>query len=133
MKIIALRGSDSCGKTETLNIAYTMLLPLVAISRGKRQLGGDKRDFEDELVLKNGRKVAFFTMGDYSIHTITAINKYDSLGFDILVCASNIKFVRPIRLIVTFNHVLITKSLATVKANEIIENTKDVTTIISHI
>ena len=34
-----------------------------------------------------GKKIAFFTMGDYSTYLAEAIYRYEELGCDILVCA----------------------------------------------
>lgn len=132
MKIIALRGSDSCGKTETLNLVYDSILLRTTFVRGKIQLGGDSRDFEDEVTLTDGRKVAFYTMGDYSIHTIEAIKKYDVLGFDLLICASNVKFKRPIQKIMLYPHDLVIKTIAPTlsKTDTDIANNTDATIIL---
>ncbi|WP_430408701.1 hypothetical protein [Kordia sp.] len=132
MRIIALRGEGNCGKTTTLNLVYDDLIAKGAtVFIAKKQVGGDKRDFETVLIY-HGKKIAFFTMGDYSIYLIEAIIKYEALKVDILICASNIKFVKPIKKIVTYNHNLVIKSIASPKtktANSI-ENNKDATTIV---
>lgn len=126
MIIIALRGDDSCGKTKTLNLVYDRIIAAGGKSTNKVQLGGDPSDFED-IVRFKGLKVAFFTMGDYAYATIGAIRKYDGLQVDVLVIASNIKFVRPIALIITYSHNLVIKTMATPSSttNDFAANTTD--------
>jgi hypothetical protein len=132
MRIIALRGGDSCGKTATLNLVYDrLLLPLNGgISTGKKQVGGDKRDFSD-IVNYKGLTVAFFTMGDIARDTKNAIHFYDSLKVDVLVIASNTKFSTPINLIVSYTHDLVIKTIAIPSnpTNDLIANTTDANTI----
>ena len=126
MRIIALRGGDSCGKTETINLVYDRVILSGGTSTNKKQVGGDIRDFSDVVNYK-GQTVAFYSMGDLAYATIGAINKYDALGTDVLVIASNIKFVRPIQLIITFAHNLVIKTIASPKntVNNSIANTTD--------
>lgn len=126
MRIIALRGGDSCGKTETINLVYDRVILNGGTSTNKQQVGGDIRDFSDVENYK-GQTVAFYSMGDLAYATIGAINKYDALGIDVLIIASNIKFVKPIQLIITFAHNLVIKTIASPKntVNNIIANTTD--------
>jgi hypothetical protein len=133
MRIIALRGGNSCGKTTTLNLVYDDIINKNGgVSTSKKQEGGDKKDFSD-IVNYKGLKIAFFTMGDFSIHTINAINKYDGLGVDVLVLASNIKFVKPIRLIMSYTHNLINKTIASNHSLEATTNQSDAAIIFSMI
>ena len=130
MRIIALRGADSCGKTTTLNLVYDDLISKGAVvSVSKTQVGGDKKDFEAILTYK-GKQVAIYTMGDYAYKTIEAIDKYDSLGVDVLICASNTRFKKPIKMILTYSSNIVVKSVASISANRVIENTKDASTIV---
>lgn len=126
MKIIALRGDSNCGKTATLNLVYNRLIASGGISSHKVQVGGDPNDFED-IVIYKGQKIAFYTMGDYSYATIDAISKYAGLKVDLLILASNVKFVKPIKVIVSYPHHLITKTIASPSnlANDLIANTTD--------
>jgi hypothetical protein len=126
MRIIALRGGDSCGKTETINLVYNRVILNVGTSTNKQQVGGDIRDFSDVVNFK-GQTVAFYSMGDLAYATIGAINKYDALGIDVLIIANNIKFVKPIQLIITFAHNLVIKTIASPKTtvNNSIANTTD--------
>lgn len=130
MRIIALRGGDSCGKTETINLVYDRVILSGGISTNKQQVGGDIRDFSDVVNYK-GQTVAFYSMGDLANTTIGAINKYNALGIDVLVIASNIKFVKPIQLIRTFAHNLVTKTVASPRntVNNNSANTTDANTI----
>ena len=130
MRIIALRGGDSCGKTATINLVYDRVILSGGVSTCKTKVGGDIRDFSDVVNYK-GQTVAFYSMGDLANATIGAINKYDALGIDVLVIASNIKFIRPIRLILTFAHNLVIKTVAVPSnpANDLTANTTDANTI----
>lgn len=113
MKIIALRGKDNCGKTETLTIVYLKILGNRGESMCKKTEGNPKfEDFSDIVKYKDLR-VAFFTMGDYSTVTTRVIKEYHILNVDVLILASNIKFVKPIELIKKHNYKLIDKTIAT--------------------
>lgn len=115
MRIIALRGEGNCGKTTTLNIVYDQMTTVDGWRpTDRRQVGGDRNDFSDILEL-NGRKVAFYTMGDYSNASIKAIRHYQNLGVEILIMAINSRFVRPIRLIRQFEHANVEKTVANPK------------------
>ncbi|TAE80967.1 MAG: hypothetical protein EAY81_10065 [Bacteroidetes bacterium] len=131
MKILALRGGSSCGKTATLNLVYDRLIALGGIASHKVKLGGDPKDFED-IVIYKGQKIAFFTMGDYAYASINAITKYAGLKVDVLIIASNVKFVRPIKVIVSYPHHLINKTVSSPSnpANDLIANTTDAATIL---
>ncbi len=128
MRIIALRGGNSCGKTTTVNLVYDkILLPTNGgVSTGKLQVGGNKMDFSD-IVTYKGLTVAFFSMGDIARDTKNAIHFYDSLKVDVLVIACNTKFSTPINLIVTFAHNLVIKTIASPRntSNNNIANTTD--------
>lgn len=130
MRIIALRGGSSCGKTATINLVHDRVLLNGGVSTCKTKVGGDIRDFSDVVNYK-GKRVAFYSMGDLAYATIDAINKYNAIGVDVLVIASNIKFVRPIQLIMTFTHNLVIKTVASPRntSNNNIANTTDANTI----
>lgn len=134
MEIIALRGSSTCGKTGTLIMVYNQLLANGGISTNKQKLGGNPRDFSD-IVNYKGKTIAFYTMGDYSYCTTDAIKDYDQQNVDILICASNVRFTKPIQLIQTYTHHLVIKTIASPLSPENIEaaNTADRNTIISYI
>ncbi|MHB8259181.1 MAG: hypothetical protein ACYDCN_15465 [Bacteroidia bacterium] len=130
MRIIALRGSDSCGKTTTLNLVYNMLVvPSLGTSTCKAQEGGDKLDFSDVIINYKEKRIAFFTMGDFSICTIHAIIRYNSLNIDVLVLATNDKFVKPINLIMNYTPNLIPKTKALNPSLEVAANQTDAQTI----
>lgn len=113
MKIIALRGKENCGKTETLTIVYLRVLGNKGKSTCKKTEGNPKfKDFSD-IVKYKGLRVAFFTMGDYSTVTTRIIKEYHALNVDVLILASNTKFVKPIELIKKHNNELIDKIIAT--------------------
>lgn len=70
-------------------------------------------------------------MGDYSYATIDAINIYNAMKLDVIIIASNVKFKKPIRLIMRFTNNLITKTIAapSTTPNNLIANTADANTI----
>jgi energy-coupling factor transporter ATP-binding protein EcfA2 len=102
MKIIALTGRSSSGKTTILNLAYDMLIRDGAVSTNRQQLGGNPQDFSDILYWKNIR-VAFYTMGDFSRLLSAAIFEYTELSCDLLICACNDKFSGPLKLFRRYN------------------------------
>jgi hypothetical protein len=113
MKIIPLRGKDKCGKTETLTIVYLKILDNKGESTCKKTEGNPIfKDFSD-IVKYKGLKVAFFTMGDYSTVTTRIIKEYHTQKVDVLILASNTKFVKPIKLIEKYIHQMIEKTIAT--------------------
>ena len=130
MRIIALRGGDNTGKTSTLKIAHQLLKSAGGLSTCKLPIPKSPSDFSDIVDYKK-QKVAFFTMGDYANETKKAIHNYNTLKVDVLILASNVKFVTPIRLIVTFAHNLVTKTVAVPSntANNLVTNTTDANTI----
>lgn len=137
MKIVALEGYDSCGKSTTLNLVYDELVHNLGsrIMSPKSVLGNPiHKDFEC-IVIYKAMKIAFFTMGDFSRESTDAIKKYENLGVDILIIAINNKFVNPLKLIITFLHIIVPKTIANPKNSTNIDlaNIGDSNTIISHI
>ncbi len=128
MRIIALAGSDSCGKTTTLNIVYARILNNGGNSTNRQQLGADPNDFSD-IVNLGARRVAFFTMGDYSRATVNAIRSYHALRVDILVCACNTKFTYPLNEVRKHTNNIVNKSVANATLSELGANTNDANTI----
>lgn len=98
MKTIALRGPSSSGKSSTLNLVYDELINnLGAIVLNPKIVVGNPiyNDFESVVSYKS-KKIAFYTMGDYAGKTIEAIEKFKALSVDILIIATNEKFIRPL-------------------------------------
>lgn len=88
MKIIVLEGRGNEGKTPTLNVLYYDIIAEGAIMSNRLPLGGDANDFES-IGDFNGEKIAIYTMGDFSSILRKAINNYNAMGVDILICAIN--------------------------------------------
>jgi hypothetical protein len=129
MEIIALAGPGSSGKTSTINLVYNRVLAAGGVSMRRLQLGGNRHDFED-IVNYKGKKVAFFSMGDYSGALIAAIQRYNAIPVDVFVCATNTRFVKPIPFIRTFpHHHIIPKTIASATLSEVIANDRDASTI----
>ena len=85
MKIIFLKGKHNCGKTTTLNLLYDTLKETAKVIEPRRKLPG-KGDFECVLQYNN-KKVAIFSLGDYSFAPAVAIGYYTRAKCDILVLA----------------------------------------------
>jgi hypothetical protein len=94
MKIIVLTGQEKVGKTTVLNLVYDDLIdstkpnPWNIIHRKSTKGNPNQRDFSCVLE-KNGKKIAFYTMGDYATHVIGAIDIFIGLDIEILLLACN--------------------------------------------
>ncbi|GHV26646.1 hypothetical protein AGMMS4952_07090 [Spirochaetia bacterium] len=134
MKVIMLRGPGSCGKTETLNIVYNHLFARsgTSIITPKSQLGKDPRDFETVLNY-GGVKVAIFTMGDFSIYVVNAMQKYSVIA-DVLIIACNSKFSRPIAAMNNYTpHAIVPKTRQPIIAQRPIDDQNAANKIITSI
>lgn len=131
MKIIALRGKDHCGKTTTLIILYNRMLKNRGRSTCKKTEGNPLNNDFSDIVNYKDLKVAFFSMGDYSLETTRVIKEYHALNVDILILASNTKFANPIKLIKEYNHQLVEKTIVTTNTenDQLMANTSDANTI----
>ena len=134
MKIIALSGKSGCGKSTTLNMVYKSVINTGGISTCKQALGNPSGiDFSD-IVINNGLKVAFFTMGDYSGLLVNAIRDYNALGIEVLVCAYNIHFTNPLKAmqkIAIPNPYILPKAPSSSVITEFVANDSDAKLIIS--
>ena len=92
--------------------------------------GGNKKDFTDIVSYQNQR-IAFFTMGDYATHLITAMTNYCNQGIDVLVCACNNKFVKPYKEIEKYPHHVLTKTLASATISQQAANMADADKIVA--
>jgi hypothetical protein len=112
MKIVMLSGPGSCGKTTVLNMVYNKIVtPPAQIICEKSALGNTKKDFKCIVDYAN-KKIAIYTMGDYSKAIIRAIEKYSKLSepiVDILVIACNEKFKNPYKVIRKYEHIIVKK------------------------
>jgi ABC-type branched-subunit amino acid transport system ATPase component len=117
-----LSGDSGCGKTTTLNLVYDAINPQPAnIIAQKKVLGNPvQKDFEC-IIRHNGKKVAFFTMGDYSTSLIAAFKEYAGLHCDVLVCACNVKHVRPYQQIQNYPHNIIDKTMPRCSSSNMID------------
>ena len=136
MKIIALKGGDSTGKSSTLNLVYDdLLFSGATIINLKKGLGNAaQKDFEC-ILIHSSNQLAFYTMGDYAKKTVEAIKKYHLLGVDILIVATNDKFVIPTVEILKYPNVILTKTVASPKnkANNLAANQLDCAIILASI
>lgn len=85
-----IEGKNDVGKTTILNYVFDVLCSNgAAYIEDKKPLGSEPQDFSC-VIDYNGKKVAFFTMGDYSRKVSEAIDKYNDC--DYLICALNTDF-----------------------------------------
>jgi hypothetical protein len=94
MKIIALRGPYSCGKSTTLNLTYRELLNNGAKSKDKQPIGTNPDHFCDTLTWK-GLTIGILTMGDYSYMILDCIKEYEQKRYNVFITACNDRFIKP--------------------------------------
>lgn len=137
MKIIALKGPGSSGKSTTLNLVYDKLIHLGAKVLVPKTFLLNPKQIDFECILEyTGKKIAFYTMGDYSGKTIGAIDKYNKGLCDVLILATNDKLVKPTKKILSFSScIFITKTIASpINTNNLqIANDTDRDTIIINV
>lgn len=109
MNIIVLLGPSSCGKTTILNLVYNLLLLQGGVSTNKQQLGANPNDFSD-IVLWKGKKIAFYTMGDFPNPLVMAIRDYFSQNCNTLICACNNRLTPPLEEFTKHNTTRINKN-----------------------
>jgi len=135
MKIIALKGNDNSGKSETLNIVYQLML----FSSYTQALPGPKhfgvlgnpvnRDFMDILV-KDDRRIGFATMGDFATKKDACVADLLayllSQGCDTAICACNTRLLGTIKAVEAYpNHQFIDKGVTLTESEERIKNGQD--------
>jgi len=133
MRIIVLRGPANSGKSTVLNGVYNELTSFRDVhSTPKRVLGNPKqKDFECIITLKDKRRVAFFTMGDYIDAILAGIEKYSYLDCEVLIIAFNDDHDAELNKIDSvYPHNIISKSLP--YKNDV-SRLKDIGTILSKI
>lgn len=89
MKIISIIGAEGSGKTKTLNMLYERVYNRISkddVIQKREQVGSNKDDFSCVLSYK-GKKIAFYSMGDYVNHLNEAFAGYSEFGCDYLICA----------------------------------------------
>jgi len=106
------------GKTTTLNLVWNKLCNNGGTSTNRQSIGGNPNDFSD-IVLYKRKKVAFYTMGDYSNLLANAIYQYDRQNCDDLICALSINTpkIRANNAISRYNCIRINKKLASGKVS----------------
>lgn len=138
-KIIVLTGQSNCGKSSTLNLVYDQIFSKGAkIIIPKKTLGDpNQKDFTTVLDYK-GRRIAFYTMGDYSDNLINdAIEFYNTQNYDvdILVIAFSVKISWSKDVffeLSKYQSFLIPKTVVTNPTLESISNQNDAKLIISY-
>jgi hypothetical protein len=68
MKLIVLKGRSNCGKSDTLNKVYRMVLEIGYENSGDitaRILGNQNNNDRLDMLARNGHTIGFAMMGDY--------------------------------------------------------------------
>ena len=94
MKIIALKGASNCGKTQTLNIVYSLLLEAGCVQSPDKFEDLYNGDFIDVLTFK-GKTIGIVTQGDYAIGDCSVKNHLKNLEefeCDIAICACTVGY-----------------------------------------
>lgn len=135
MNIIALRGHNNKGKSETLNIVYQLLLfsGYTQAAPGSKHFGvlgnAIQRDFMD-ILKKDDREIGFATMGDYAAKKDACVKDLlaylDSQGCDTAICACNLEKPGTINAVAAYlNHQFVDKKEASLVKDERIKNRED--------
>lgn len=94
MKVLMLIVKRSCGKTTTINKVFRALEKEARIVEEVNRLS----PFDFSCIVEyKGKKIAFYSMGDYARALVDAMKEYAAKGCDLLVCACNERFKTPIR------------------------------------
>lgn len=104
-----LLGSSGCGKTTTLNLVEQELRARGAQTTNRVQQGGNKDDFS-ALLIFNGRRIGYLTMGDYSRVILQCWDQFEQQQCDLFVTACNDRFVKPVRRLNSYAHNVVRKT-----------------------
>ena len=130
MKIIALTGNASSGKSQTMNTLYSLLLAKAFIQKHGyfRTLGNaTQNDFLDLLEV-SGTLVGIFTMGDYergNSSVIRLINELLTNECEYIFCACNLQKSKAIKYLQSMNATMFNKTVVYDPSKYRIENYKD--------
>lgn len=133
MDIIVLQGLPNSGKTETIGLAYDIVLNNGGISSNRTQVGNDPRDFEDILTNYKNKTIAFYSAGDDSTALSKAIWKYSSANCDLMVCAlsTGTAKVRANKAINAHNSTRLNKTISSILTQFPAVNSTDAQTILT--
>lgn len=113
MRTIVLRGDAHCGKTTTLRMLYDELITQSTTLEPITEWGEPTNLDFCTMLLYNGCKVAIYSMGDLSRHTVAAVREYRAKGADILICSCRAYMVNPYKEMAKDGYTAIDKRVAT--------------------
>lgn len=130
MDILVLVGLHNIGKTPTVDLVYKMVLADGGKSTGRVNDSEHPGDFYDVVNYKN-KKIAFYSLGDYSTFLADAIYYYANEKCDVLICAcsTNRPMVKAKAALNNYNTTRIKKTIAPSKSGEEAINNADALTI----
>ena len=98
--VLMLTGPSGCGKTTVLNLVYDDLKRKGGEEvQPRKQLGENPRDFEVVMRFR-GKRIVFFTMGDYSKEISAAMHEHADAN--VLIMACNSKHKMPLKIMRNF-------------------------------
>jgi hypothetical protein len=133
-KVIMLLEPSNKGKTITMNLLYDELARYKEnIVCPESQLGRNPKDFE--CILKyDEKRVALYSMGDFSTCIIPAMSAYEEKECDVLVCTCNDTLTRPKERIKKYSDsIIIPKSIGDNCKDRNMKNHIDKNKTIAHI
>lgn len=138
MDIIALRGNQNQGKSETLNIVYQLMLLFgyTQVSGHFRGLGNPANKDCIDILEKRGARIGIALMGDYERQLSANITPAGDTVQDLLtylqvngctkaICACNNSLGHAISFIQTFNHTFVNKTVTALASEHRIKNGMD--------
>lgn len=136
MQVIALKGRRNCGKSHTLNIVYQLLLNdgYTQVAGHFKELGEQKQEDFLDILEKDGQRIGFATMGDYSEDNKEKVDDsikellktLENAGCEVAICACSTHIKGTLQEIEAYpNHIIINKKLTSIKSEYRIKNGED--------
>jgi thymidylate kinase len=134
MRIIVLQGIQNTGKSITLNLLYSMLVPSSAQSHNNRVVLGDpaQNDFSETVAYHN-ELIEFFTMGDYPKQLEMAIKNAANRKVNVFICACSRHTLSLIAAFQLYRTAFVSKTFTVISRQQIFFNTADAQTLLNMI
>jgi hypothetical protein len=128
-----LSGPSDSGKTTTIHLVCDVIAKEIGITPIKIPIPKSLRDFKCKFMYLD-KSISFFSMGDYSMDLIAAMEFYKSKNCDFFICACNSDKTFPYRQLREYSHAFVVPKTKTEnKADETAANEADKDIIIQHL